>query len=120
MPLSYIRGQTHTLASALREELERENPDQFVSCSLLHPLDTHLVVEAPQDAVRPALLRIKERIAATRRSIDAPAHHLGRATPAIGGEGSASPEAVAGQTGVSDVGGATESSCRMVCRTGKK
>ena len=63
----YIRDQTHTVASTLREALETENPDEFVSCAVLHPLDTHIVVNAPSIAhVRRALLTVKQKISDAR------------------------------------------------------
>lgn len=59
----YFRGQTHTLASALREALENLHPEEYVACTVLHPMDEHLVVEAPSvQSVRTALLSVKEKI----------------------------------------------------------
>lgn len=69
MPTFYLRDERHTLASALRPELERAcgEEDAFVACTLVHPLDGHLEVEAPSEAdVRAALLAVKARIAAAR------------------------------------------------------
>lgn len=67
MTTVYLRGHTHTLASALREVLEAHHPSEYVACSVLHPLDEHLVVEAPStSAVRLALLEVKDRIREAR------------------------------------------------------
>ena len=64
MPVFYIRDQGHTLTSAVREVLEKECPEEFVSCSLLHPLDQHIVVEAPSESVlRASLLEVRKKIA---------------------------------------------------------
>ena len=63
----YVRDEQHTLASMLRPELEAAHPEEYVACTLQHPLDTFLKVDAPSEAaVRSALLRVKDRIAATR------------------------------------------------------
>ena len=63
MPLYFIRNQHHTLASALREALENNHPNEFVSCTLLHPMDDHLRVEAPSEqAIREALLDVKRKV----------------------------------------------------------
>ena len=69
--LVYIRGQTHTLACALREVLEDMcDEEDFVACTVLHPLDTHLVVEAPSEAiVREALLRLKTHVRQTKAQL---------------------------------------------------
>lgn len=71
MPTFYLRDERHTLASALRPELERAaGPDDFVACTLVHPLDGHLEVEAPSAAaVRTALLAVKARIAHARQEL---------------------------------------------------
>ena len=46
----YLVQQHHTLASALRTALEtRAEEEDFVSCSLLHPLDDHLEVVVPTE-----------------------------------------------------------------------
>ena len=63
----YFTEDKHTLASALREALERAlldgEDDSFVACTVAHPLDEHLEVDAPSAAaVRVALLEVKERI----------------------------------------------------------
>ena len=68
----YLRGETHTLASCLREQLEATTSaaHTFASCNLLHPLDDHLVVQAPEEAdVRRALLAVKELIGAVRGTL---------------------------------------------------
>ena len=65
----YFPGERHTLASALRVELELGCPEEFVACTLVHPLDSHLEVEAPSEAdLRAALLRIKDHIRNARRA----------------------------------------------------
>lgn len=70
MPTFYIRGQKHTLASALREILEENYNDDFVACSVLHPDDEHIVVEAPTEAsLRESLLRMKDKLACVRKDI---------------------------------------------------
>lgn len=70
----YFEGERHTLASALRESLERRCPDAFVACTLVHPLDTHLLVDAPSEAdVRAALLDVREQVARARRAAPRPA-----------------------------------------------
>jgi DNA-directed RNA polymerase subunit L len=65
MPTFYFRGHGHTLACALREALEElTDEDEFVSCTVMHPLDTHLEVVAPSERlVREALLLCRERLA---------------------------------------------------------
>ena len=65
----YFVDEGHTLASALRDALEEESSKtEFVSCTLLHPLDTFLEVCAPSEViVRRALLRLKGKIARARR-----------------------------------------------------
>lgn len=70
MPTFYIRGQSHTVAAALREVLEEAHPDDFVSCTIMHPLDNHIVVEAPSEAsIRSALLTIKDKISRVRTTL---------------------------------------------------
>lgn len=70
MPTFYFHGERHTLASALRPALEQACPDDFVACTLVHPLDEYLEVEAPSEAaVRAALLAVREQIAATRAAL---------------------------------------------------
>jgi len=64
----YFKGERHTLASALRVNLERLCPDDFVACTLVHPLDTHLLVDAPSEQkLRQALLEIKDQIQRARQ-----------------------------------------------------
>lgn len=54
----------------MREVLEESHPEDFVSCTLLHPLDTHLVVECPSEqAMRVALLKVRDKITAAKNSI---------------------------------------------------
>ena len=70
MPAFYLRRQGHTIACALREELEQRHPDEFVSCTVLHPLDEHVVVEAPDEAaVREALLEVLDKVRACREEV---------------------------------------------------
>jgi DNA-directed RNA polymerase subunit L len=66
---TFVLRDTHTLASALREALESgaAHDGSFVACTVAHPLDAHLEVEAPTpQALREALLAVKERIRHTR------------------------------------------------------
>ena len=69
----YIEGETHTLASMLRERLERNHPDEFVACAQAHPLDDFIRVTAPsvQD-VRRALLELIEQVGDARRELESP------------------------------------------------
>lgn len=68
----HLGDETHTLASALRPELEAAT-DDFVSCTHLHPLDKHIEVCAPDETtVRAALLRIKDRIRTARAEVVRP------------------------------------------------
>jgi DNA-directed RNA polymerase subunit L len=71
MPAFYIQSQGHTLASALRAELERvaeeERLDTVVSCTLVHPLDEHLEIRAPTaHMVRTALLALRDKVSEAR------------------------------------------------------
>ena len=67
MPSFYFTAESHTLASALRPALETANPDDFVACTLQHPRDDFLLVEAPSEAVlRTALLGIKAQLTQLR------------------------------------------------------
>jgi hypothetical protein len=75
MPTFYMRSQKHTMASSLRCILEDEYPDEFVSCSIIHPDDEHIMVEAPSEAaLRRCLLICKDKIAAARQSISKRQH----------------------------------------------
>ena len=66
-----VRDETHTLACMLRERLERNHPDEFVGCSVTHPLDTFLTVRAPSvAAVRLALLQLIDQVAVARREVE--------------------------------------------------
>ena len=68
----YIRGEVHTLASALRPELERANPNDFVSVTQPHPMDDFTEVYAPtRAAVRDALLAVRGHIATARNCASA-------------------------------------------------
>jgi len=71
MPTYYLLSERHTLASALREALEAQcAPSDFVACTLAHPLDQHLEVDAPSISdVRGALLTLKETVARTRHVV---------------------------------------------------
>jgi hypothetical protein len=63
-------NETHTLASALRPLLECNNPDDYVACTQQHPLDDFVRVDVPtEEALRRALVTIKEQIALARREI---------------------------------------------------
>ena len=71
----YLLDQGHTLASALRGALEEscDSEQEIVSCTLRHPLDTHLEVIAPsENHVRSALLLLKEKIRSSRLSLETP------------------------------------------------
>lgn len=71
MPTFYIRDQKHTLASCLREVIEEMCPSEFVSCTVLHPLDEHIVIEAPSEAVvRSALLALKDKISVAEKEVE--------------------------------------------------
>ena len=65
----YLEDERHTLASALRPRLEAEaGPTDFVACTLMHPLDTQLVVEVPCTTMLcRALLGVLEDIDRARR-----------------------------------------------------
>ena len=66
--LFYIPDEGHTLASALRTALESEvDAEQYVSCTIPHPLDTYIEVNAPSEqSVRRALLTVREQISRQR------------------------------------------------------
>lgn len=72
MPPFYLLEERHTLASALRPALEAlARDDEFVHCTLIHPLDQHIEVMAPSEAIlRRALLTVKEQIREARRVLD--------------------------------------------------
>lgn len=71
MPTFYLQSERHTLASALRPALEAET-DGFVHCTLMHPLDDHIEVVAPDEAtIRGALLTVKDQIRAARVAVQA-------------------------------------------------
>ena len=70
MPRFYLTDETHTLASALRPCMESLCPDEFVACTHMHHLDSHVEVEAPSEAaLRRALLMVREQIAAARAAM---------------------------------------------------
>lgn len=64
----YLVNQTQTVGSALRTALEhRSDGLEFVSCTHLHPLDTHLEVETPSARLlRHALLDLQAALAQVR------------------------------------------------------
>lgn len=64
-------GHTNTLACVLRETLESESDYQsFTACVRPHPLDEFLVVSAKSEqAVRHALLTVKQKIQAVRNRV---------------------------------------------------
>lgn len=69
----FFVDQTHTLASMLREALEAAHPEDFVSCTVTHPLNTFVEVHAPSEqAVRAALQSVQRtleaNVAALRRA----------------------------------------------------
>lgn len=71
----YFERERHTLASALRAQLEAQCPDDFVACTLVHPLDTHLLVDAPSEqSLRLALIEIKRQIAQARHATPCQTH----------------------------------------------
>ena len=73
MPTFHIQNHTHTIASTLREILEEMYPHEYVACTVMHPLDTHLVVDAPSKAaIRTALMVIKDRISTARADVTTP------------------------------------------------
>lgn len=65
---TFYFSQTHTFASALRAALERNaSEEDYVSCTVMHPLDNHVEVCAPSEAfVREALLDVKRCVAENR------------------------------------------------------
>lgn len=66
----YIKDQTHTLASGLREILEESYPDDLVSCTILHPLDTHVEIRAPTEkCVRDSLIKFLDKIRIARSQV---------------------------------------------------
>lgn len=72
MPTFYLLEERHTLASALRPALEAlARDDEFVHCTLIHPLDEHIEVVAPSETIlRRALLAVKDQIREARRVLD--------------------------------------------------
>jgi len=72
----YVMDETHTLASMLRERLERNHLDEFVACVQMHPQDNFIRVTAPSSAaVRVALLELTEQVAQTRVQLEATVPH---------------------------------------------
>ena len=69
--LFYLTGEHHTLASVLSPALEKlSTEEEFVSCSLLHPLDTFLLVDVPSEKhLRNALLAIKDDLQRARKEV---------------------------------------------------
>jgi DNA-directed RNA polymerase subunit L len=71
MPVFIIENETHTLASALRPVLEELNPEEMTSCTLNHPMDNHVTVDAPSEtALRTALLKVKDLVRESRRMVE--------------------------------------------------
>ena len=66
----YISNESHTLSCMLRERLERNHPDEYVACSLAHPDDTFIRVDAPStQAIRTALLQLMNQVAQARTEV---------------------------------------------------
>ena len=87
MPTFYFSPERHTLASALRPALE-ESTSEFVHCTLIHPLDEHIEVVAPDEAtVRNALLTVKDQIRTARSVVSAAKDRRGSAADSTGREG---------------------------------
>jgi DNA-directed RNA polymerase subunit L len=67
----YLEEEQNTLSCALREALEDQNSNVYVSCSQLHPLDNKIRVEAPSlFAIRQSLILIKDKIRKTRETLE--------------------------------------------------
>lgn len=59
----HLQKQCQTLGSLLRHHLDRECPDDFVTCTTIHPKDDFLLVCVPDVAtLRRALLAAKQEI----------------------------------------------------------
>ena len=71
MPTYFFKNEHHTLACVLREALEQVCDDtDFVSCTLLHPLDEHIEVQVPSEKLlRAAFLNIIERLKTIRSEV---------------------------------------------------
>ena len=70
----FYQKYCNNLSSQLREALEEitDGTDEFTSCVQVHPLDEHIEVHAPDErTVRLALLRLKDKIQATRVHVGA-------------------------------------------------
>lgn len=98
----YLIGQSHTAASALSPALERRSDGkEFVSCTLMHPLDDHLEVEVPSEKLlRDALLDLKD--------------HVGRLRADVAAQGGGSSH------GSVCVGGSDSKASTSTCSTGRK
>lgn len=73
MTTLYFMDEQHTLASALRHELEQTAEDGFVSCTCAHPLDQHIEVHAPnKSVVRQSLLSLKQKVNTCRAALLSP------------------------------------------------
>ena len=71
MPVFILENETHTLASALRPVLEELNPDEMTYCTLNHPMDNHITVDAPSEAaLRMALLKVKDLVRKSRQMVE--------------------------------------------------
>lgn len=74
--LFYFKDEGHTLASVLRCALEANVKDDLVSCTVMHPLDTHIEVRVPSEAVlRRSLLDIKDAIVRVRAEVESQQGH---------------------------------------------
>ena len=72
MASCYFHDESHTLASAIRPALEAAAAadNAFVACTLVHPLDGHIQVDAPSEAmVRTALSSVKDQVSEMRRHL---------------------------------------------------
>lgn len=77
-----ITGERYTLASALRPELETLcDEDEFISCTLKHPMDDHIELIVPrEELLRKALLQVKDRIQTARLQCKRTVHKTSAAT----------------------------------------
>jgi DNA-directed RNA polymerase subunit L len=58
-----LQGQCQTLGSLLRHHLDRECPEDFATCTVVHPKDDHLLVCVPDvGTLRRALLAAKQEV----------------------------------------------------------
>ena len=67
----YVSNESHTLSCMLRERLEQNHPDEYVGCSLSHPDDSFIRVDAPSiPAIRTALLQLMNQVAQARIEVE--------------------------------------------------